>query len=95
MVNSAHPGQVNTALYKKTIIEKLRSLVLYSFFKSPYDGAQTSVFLAVSDECDQITGRYFADCEESEMSYKVNEESAKKLWSYSESLVRIRPEERI
>ncbi|KOB75884.1 putative RDH13 [Operophtera brumata] len=95
VVNSAHPGQVNTSLYKSTIFEKLRSLVLYSFFKSPYDGAQTSVYLAVSDECDQITGGYFADCEESKMSLKVNEISANKLWSYSESLVKLRPEETI
>lgn len=95
VVNCAHPGQVNTSLYKSTIFEKLRSLVLYSFFKSPYDGAQTSVFLAVSDECDQISGRYFADCEESKMSLKVNEDSAKKLWSYSESLVKLRTEETI
>lgn len=93
VVNSAHPGQVNTSLYKETVFEKLRSLVLYSFFKSPYDGAQTSVYLAVSDECDQITGRYFADCEESKTSLKVNEESARRLWSYSESLVKLSPSE--
>lgn len=93
VVNSAHPGQVNTSLYKSTIFEKIRSLVLYSFFKSPYDGAQTSVYLAVSDDCDQITGGYFADCKESNMSLKVNEESAKRLWNYSENLVKLRPGE--
>lgn len=95
VVNSAHPGQVNTSLYKETIFERIRSMMLYSFFKSPYDGAQTSVYLAVSDMCDQVTGKYFADCEESNMSLKVNEESAKRLWSYSESLVKLRPSETI
>lgn len=95
VVNGAHPGQVNTSLYKSTIFEKLRSLVLYSFFKSPHDGAQTSVYLAASDECDQVTGKYFADCAEAKMSCKVNEDNAKELWNLSEELVNLRPEERL
>lgn len=95
VVNSAHPGQVNTSLYKSTIIEKLRSLVLYSFFKSPFDGAQTTLYLAASDDCDQTTGKYFADCAPAKMSLKVNEENAKELWNLSEELVKLSPEERI
>lgn len=95
IVNCAHPGQVNTGLYKSTIIEKLRSLVLYSFFKSPFDGAQTSIYLAASEDCDQVTGMYFADCQESKISLKVNEEDARTLWSMSEELVKLKPEERL
>lgn len=95
-VNSLHPGQVNTCLYKSTAFEKLRSLILYTFFKSPEEGAQTSLYLAVSDECDQVTGKYFADCEESNMSLKAQDELlAKRLWKMSEELVRIKPEETI
>ncbi|KAM3955753.1 retinol dehydrogenase 14-like [Aphomia sociella] len=94
VVNSLHPGQVNTCLYKATAIEKLRSLVLYTFFKTPEEGAQTSLYLAISEECDQVTGKYFADCEESNMSFKAQDEYlAKKLWTMSEQLVNIKLEE--
>lgn len=95
-VNSLHPGQVNTSLYRATLLEKLRSLVLYTFFKSPEEGAQTSLYLAVSDECDLVSGRYFADCEESTMSWKAEDRMmAANLWSMSEELVKLEPHEKI
>ncbi|CAG9791248.1 unnamed protein product [Diatraea saccharalis] len=94
VVNSLHPGQVNTSLYKTTLFEKLRCLVLYTFFKSPEEGAQTSLYLAVADECDQISGKYFVDCKESGMSWKAEDRYlAGELWSMSEKLVKVRPEE--
>lgn len=96
VVNSLHPGQVNTCLYRSTILEKLRSLILYSFFKSPEEGAQTSLYLAVSDEADLVSGRYFVDCAEGNMSAKAkNEDLARKLWSLSEELVKLRPGEAV
>lgn len=95
-VNSLHPGQVNTSLYKATLLEKLRTLILYTFFKSPEEGAQTSLYLAVSDDCDQVTGRYFADCTESTMSWKAEDRTmAAELWAMSEELVKLKPEEKI
>lgn len=95
-VNSLHPGQVNTSLYKATLLEKLRTLILYTFFKSPEEGAQTSLYLAVSDDCDQVTGRYFADCTESTMSWKAEDRTmAAELWTMSEELVKLKPEEKI
>lgn len=96
VVNSLNPGQVNTSLYRSTGIEKLRSLVLYTFFKSPTEGAQTSIYVAVSEDCDQVTGRYFSDCSEANMSYKARDKNmAEKLWEVSEEMVKLRPEEMI
>ncbi|XP_045770006.1 retinol dehydrogenase 14-like [Maniola jurtina] len=94
-VNSLNPGQVNTSLYRSsTVLEKIRSLLLYAFFKTPAEGAQTSVYLAVSCECDQISGKYFEDCQEVRASYKADdEESAAKLWAVSQELVRLTPDE--
>lgn len=96
VVNSLHPGQVNTSLYRSTFVDKIRSLVLYTFFKSPEEGAQTSLYLAISDECDQVTGKYFADCDESSMSWKAEDRGlAAELWYMSELLTKLRPEEKI
>ncbi|KAI8441877.1 hypothetical protein MSG28_005560 [Choristoneura fumiferana] len=96
-VNSLNPGQVNTSFYKNAkFLEKLRSMVLFTFFKSPWEGAQTSIFLAVSDDCDCMTGKYFMDCEESKMSFKATDQSnGMKLWKLSEELVKLKPEEAI
>ncbi|XP_063541038.1 retinol dehydrogenase 12-like [Cydia strobilella] len=97
VVNSLNPGQVNTSFYKNAkFLEKLRSMVLFTFFKSPWEGAQTSIFLAISDDCDFMTGKYFMDCEESKMSFKAtDEEDAMRLWRMSEELVNLKPEEAI
>lgn len=96
-VNSANPGQVNTSLYRSSsVLEKMRSLVLYTFFKSPEEGAQTSIYLAVSDECADTTGCYFEDCKEGRMSPKAKDtQLAVKLWTISEELVKLAPEESI
>ncbi|XP_013167873.1 PREDICTED: retinol dehydrogenase 14-like [Papilio xuthus] len=95
VVNSLNPGQVNTSLYRSsTLLEKMRSLVLYTFFKSPEEGAQTSIYLAVADECDDVSGRYYEDCKESCMSHKAKDKDlAAKLWSMSEKFVKLSPEE--
>lgn len=96
VVNSLHPGHVNTSFYKATILEKLRSMVLYTFFKNPVEGAQTTLFLAISDDCDQVTGEYFVDCKEGYMGMKAQDEYlAEKLWKASEKMVGLRPEEAI
>ncbi|CAH2229547.1 retinol dehydrogenase 11-like [Pararge aegeria] len=94
-VNSLNPGQVNTSLYRSsTVLEKIRSLMLYAFFKTPAEGAQTSVYLAVSYECDQISGKYFEDCQVARASYKAEDEvAAAKLWSVSQELVKLTPDE--
>ncbi|CAH2093444.1 unnamed protein product [Euphydryas editha] len=94
-VNTLNPGLVNTSLYRSSnVLEKLRSLLLYAFFKTPKEGAQTSVYLAVSYDCDQVTGEYFEECRRSKASYKADDkESAVKLWLISQELVKLTPEE--
>ncbi|VVC99632.1 unnamed protein product [Leptidea sinapis] len=95
VVNSLNPGQVNTSLYKSSsFLERLRSLLLYFFFKTPNEGAQTSLYVAVSDYCDQVTGKYFEDCAEASPSARTEDiVLAKKLWQLTEGLVKLTPEE--
>ncbi|CAG9558953.1 unnamed protein product [Danaus chrysippus] len=95
VVNCLNPGLVNTSLYRSsTVLDKLRSLMLYAFFKTPEEGAQTSVYLAVDIECDQVSGKYFEDCKQARPSYKADDEEARdKLWELSKDLVKLTPEE--
>lgn len=93
-VNSLHPGHVNTTLFRSTIIEKLRCLILYTLFKTPEEGAQTAIYLAASDECSSVTGGYFVDCEEAQMAINAADPLlASELWSLSEKLVGLKAEE--
>jgi NAD(P)-dependent dehydrogenase (short-subunit alcohol dehydrogenase family) len=78
-VNAVHPGLVNTNLGRDQ--SKFSQWFARKFFKSPEEGAETSIYLASSPEVEGITGKYYVDKEpreSSEESYK--EENSTRLW---------------
>jgi NAD(P)-dependent dehydrogenase (short-subunit alcohol dehydrogenase family) len=86
--NSLHPGAVATSLGKnngawaRAIVALLRP-----FFRTPEDGAATSVHLASSPAVDGVTGRYFVDCREKLPSSAAQDAAAaRRLWDVSERL---------
>ncbi len=88
-VNAVHPGIVNTNLGRDQ--SKFSQWFARKFFKSPEEGAQTSIYLASSPEVEGITGNYFANKqpkESSEESY--NKDYAKKLWQVAEKMTRLK-----
>ncbi|KJH41883.1 hypothetical protein DICVIV_12135 [Dictyocaulus viviparus] len=88
-VNSLHPGIVNSNLIRSTIIAKtpLRQLSApfrWLFMKTDRDGAQTSLYLALSKSIDGVSGKYFVDCKlgkESELA--LNDQACEDLYNYS------------
>jgi NAD(P)-dependent dehydrogenase (short-subunit alcohol dehydrogenase family) len=64
-VNSLHPGVVDTELFKHfevlsvNITSLLFKPILFMFFKTPKNGAQTSVYAALDPDLDNVTGKYF------------------------------------
>ncbi len=87
--NTVHPGVVNTNLGRDQ--SKFSQWFARKFFKSPEEGAQTSIYLASSSEVEGITGKYFVNKqlkESSEESY--NEEYAKKLWQTAEEMTKLK-----
>lgn len=77
--NAIHPGVVNTNLGRDQ--SKFSQWFARKFFKSPEEGAETSIYLASSPEVENITGKYYINKqpkESSEESYNL--ENAKKLW---------------
>ncbi|KAB0383229.1 hypothetical protein FD755_005146 [Muntiacus reevesi] len=93
-VNVLHPGIVRTDLERHVhiplLVRPLFILVSWAFFKTPEEGAQTSIYLAFSPEVEGVLGRYFGDCKEEELLPKAMDESvARKLWDISEVMVGI------
>ncbi|GLH10012.1 Uncharacterized protein GBIM_15015, partial [Gryllus bimaculatus] len=63
-VNSLHPGLVRTEFFRHLppVLAFALNTVAGLFCKDPVEGAQTTIHLAVSEDVEGVTGRYFSDC---------------------------------
>lgn len=89
-VNSCHPGIVQTELgrHMKSWLRPIYRKVLMPLYKTPFEGAQTQIRLAVDPELENVTGKYFADCAEAKTSKSAcDDETAAWLWTQSTQLV--------
>ena len=87
--NSVHPGGVNTNFGSGgTSITGLLFKALKPFFRSPEEGADTSIYVASSPEVEHVTGLYFADRTPKTPSKDAqNGFYQKRLWAMSEEMV--------
>ncbi|XP_042864045.1 retinol dehydrogenase 13-like [Penaeus japonicus] len=89
--NSVHPGVVNTEIFWKEgwkIINFYAVIAAWIMAKDEKLGAQPVVYLAVSEEVDNVSGKYFVDCKEAPSSTLAQDPAlAKRLWGASEKLV--------
>lgn len=87
-VNAIHPGAVASKLYRNFgILEPVINFWIKLTGKNSREGAETSIYLASSEEVTAMTGKYFADEEQkrsSEASYK--KENWDRLWKLSEEM---------
>jgi NAD(P)-dependent dehydrogenase (short-subunit alcohol dehydrogenase family) len=97
--NALMPGAIHTNLARHVDREALTALRAAmdagepTFWKTPQQGAATSVLLATSPRLDGIGGRYFEDCNEAGpnqpgsrrgvAAYALDPESAQRLWQVS------------
>jgi NAD(P)-dependent dehydrogenase (short-subunit alcohol dehydrogenase family) len=94
-VNALHPGGIRTNLQRHVTEEEINRLrtrysVPLSAWKTPEQGAATSVLLAASPLLDGVGGRYFEDCAQAGphepgttrgvMAYALDPEAAARLW---------------
>jgi NAD(P)-dependent dehydrogenase (short-subunit alcohol dehydrogenase family) len=90
-VNCLHPGAVATRLGRNngriaTVITRL----LAPFFRTPENGAATSVFLATDPAVGAVTGRYFVDAKEARSSQaSYDEAAARRLWDVSAAMTHL------
>ncbi|XP_075883872.1 retinol dehydrogenase 14-like [Nelusetta ayraudi] len=92
--NALTPGVVRTNLGRHVHIPALAKplfkLLSWGLFKSPEEGAQTSVYLACSPDVEGTQGQCFANCRPQVlMDTATDEDVAGKLWDISEVMVGI------
>ena len=62
------------------------------FFKTPLQGAQTTIYCAVSAEMEGVTGKYLTDCQivpTLKHPQATDDEAADMLWMKSLELVKV------
>ncbi|XP_020289410.1 retinol dehydrogenase 11-like [Pseudomyrmex gracilis] len=101
-VYSLHPGVVRTELgrsFNKTIIPGATLFfryVMLPFIKNPMQGAQTTIYCAISENTANETGLYYTECKAvTPFSKAMNFTVAKKLWDHSCRLLDLEPDENL
>ena len=90
-INALHPGVINTELVTNFTNPIAMFFVVPGvqlLGKTPEQGAQTTIHLAVSKEVKDVSGLYFSDCKVKEPSKEAQDDgTAKKLWEVSADMV--------
>jgi retinol dehydrogenase-14 len=88
--NALTPGMVATEIWRK--VNRLLGPLIYTMIKrraqTPAQGAQTSIYLAISHEVEGVSGKYYAyqhPVRSSDASYDLS--TARRLWDVSAQLV--------
>lgn len=87
--NSIHPGVIRTNLARNTnpLLRGVFALTDPLVLKSISQGAATQSYVATHPGLSNISGRYFADCNEAKTSRHGHDDAlASKLWDVSESI---------
>jgi len=86
-VNCLAPGWVNTGLFRSS--NPIVKLAARLWALTPSKGAETSIFLATSDQVQNITGEYFEKKKVKKAAKKsYDKELMKKLWKLSEDYLK-------
>ncbi|XP_029171412.1 retinol dehydrogenase 14 [Nylanderia fulva] len=92
--NCLHPGMIDSGIWRNVPapLSWFVYLITKAFFKTPVQGAQTTIHVAVSEELNGVSGKYFMDCAEHRLSNAAKDPAkGKKLWELSEPLVKLEP----
>ncbi|XP_013388717.1 retinol dehydrogenase 12 [Lingula anatina] len=87
-VNTLHPGVVKTQAHRHMPFRSNFFVALcfapfvFVLMKPAVDGAQTVIHLAVAEELEKVSGKYFVDCEvKDEDPVAKDDETADRLWA--------------
>lgn len=84
--NAVHPGVVNTDLFQHIpwIMRMPQNVLAYFLFKTPQQGAENSIYVALSPELESKGGKYFVNCQSTQSSDEsYSEDVQRRLWKAS------------
>lgn len=90
-VNSLNPGLVKTDIFHR--YSKIRQIIVLLFidlfFKTPVEGAQTTMHLCVAPELENVSGQYFSECKIEEPQKIVKDDLVvEKVWAETMLLIK-------
>ncbi|XP_061638430.1 dehydrogenase/reductase SDR family member 13-like isoform X1 [Phyllopteryx taeniolatus] len=86
---SLHPGIIYTKLCRNMSLWQQFLLMPFAklFFLDPESGSQTTLYCALQEGIETLSGRYFSNCALQQVGHKGRDDAqAKKLWEVSERL---------
>ncbi|CAN6446175.1 unnamed protein product [Victoria cruziana] len=89
-VNSVHPGIVKTGIIReeKGLITDAVYLLAGKLLKTAAQAASTICYVALDPRINGVSGKFFADCNESQCSSLADDESeATKLWRLTNEMI--------
>ncbi|CAJ0582649.1 unnamed protein product, partial [Mesorhabditis spiculigera] len=96
IINSCHPGAVDTELGRNFFLSKppfkqISRPFMWFFTKTARDGAQTPLYLSLSKKIEGVSGKYFSDCSiKSENPLALDDNACEDLYNYSLETCQIR-----
>ncbi|XP_075147958.1 retinol dehydrogenase 14 isoform X2 [Haematobia irritans] len=95
-VNFLHPGMIDSGIWRNVPfpLNLPMKALTKTFFKTPKGGAQTTIYLATSDEVANVNGKYFMDCKEASLNpAAMDVEKGMKIWEESAKIVKLTPQD--
>lgn len=87
---SVHPGTVDSELVRHSSLLRWIWWLFSFFIKTPQQGAQTSLYCALTEGLEVLSGNHFSDCHVAWVSAQArNETVARRLWDVSCDLLGI------
>src|SRR5690606_2190819 len=85
--NALHPGVIASNFGKQATITRIFYKYAAAFMKTPVQGAQTSIYLAMSPEVEGRSGGYYANSKPAKVDPRTQDaELAQRLWAESARL---------
>jgi len=93
---SISPGMIRSDMgremfiFKTPGLKQLVDVLIWPFFQSLTEGAQTTVCCAVDQDLANESGKYYENCKEAKPATEVqNDDDAQRLWDVSAKLVKL------
>lgn len=96
VINSVDPGAVGTNIFNCVgwFFGGIITFFFKNFFKTPWEGAQTAIHVALDKKAGQVSGQFFKNCKLTRAKQAAyDDKSAEQLWTESVRLVKIDKDE--